>query len=533
MGAEAPAPIAEGNLRTTPFAHVLIYVLGKGMNGTLVVWPEPDAEGNRPRGQHRLLFANGLPIAARYRERATAIDRGMLELFTLVDAPYAFYDQDLVGDSQTVLKGRVDSLAIIAAALRGSARTDAVEAVLQGLGEDPLRIRHGAELDRFRFERGEQAFIDMVRAAPASATQIIAEWGDARMARRLLYLLAITRSVEPAISEPAPSNSYIEEVFQDMPVPSEMPADDLGSSSVPPARPASSAAPAPASGAPAAASSVPHASDSRRQLEAPEDPPEAPEDLSPELKDRWKKLADRARRLDRQNFFQILGVSRDGDEDAVQDAYVVMVKSVHPDRLPAELAPLKPWAENLFHFATRAKETLTSPTQRAEYVRSVQAGGGTPASERKVNAIVQAALDYQKAEVLFRRKEWDAALELLEGAVELNPDEGDFYAMEAWILFNKYKGDSAPFRRILDALDRALELRPQSDSAHFYKGMVLKRQGLGRKSLTHFRKAAELNPRNLEAVREVRLATMRGTRTSTPPTKKDEDGFLSKLFKKK
>ena len=61
-------------------------------------------------------------------------------------------------------------------------------------------------------------------------------------------------------------------------------------------------------------------------------------------------------------------------------------------------------------------------------------------------------------------------------------------------------------------------------------------QGHFDEALTHFRRAAEINPRNLDAARRVRLAEMRARASQAPETPPEDDpgnGFLSKLFARK
>src|SRR5690606_38348090 len=73
--------------------------------------------------------------------------------------------------------------------------------------------------------------------------------------------------------------------------------------------------------------------------------------------------------------------------------------------------------------------------------------------------------------------------------------------------------------RVIEMLayaDRALALNPDSDRAHFYRAMILRRAGREAEALASFEKAATLNPRNLDAVREVRLAKMRGADVQAP-----------------
>jgi len=547
---DAPTPKAEGNLAQRPFAHLLLYVHQQKLSGTLAVWPEQD--GAPVRGQDRILVADGAPVAGRLLEPSSALDRGLLPLFGRRDAPWAFYELDLVGRGDGVVGGQVDPYALVAASLRGVTREDAVEAILGRFGEARLRLRPGLDLQRFRLTPQEQGFIELVRAEPQTAGELIRLAKDERMAKRLLYLLAITKGLEPwegtrhKSSHSGAASSLRRQGTQ--PGTRRPTAEgDGGAATAPPsasaAGAASSAGATPAASPPASAGpagpSAPAGRPSgppKKRGGEPEPPPDPPDDLDPELVHRWNQITMRARSLEEQNYYQMLGVSKDASTSTIQEAYFELVKRWHPDRLPPELSDLRPWVDRIFHFLTEAKEALSDEETRAEYLKQVQAGGGTPKAEREVEAIVTAAMEFQKVEVLVRRREWEQALEILKEAQELAPDDPDYTAMEGWILFQEHPGKDAPYERMHRCFDRALELNPNSARAHHYKASTLKRQGDEDGALKHFKKAADLDPKNLEAVREVRLATMRGRTSKPPPGKKGakkDDGLISKLFKKK
>jgi hypothetical protein len=66
--------------------------------------------------------------------------------------------------------------------------------------------------------------------------------------------------------------------------------------------------------------------------------------------------------------------------------------------------------------------------------------------------------------------------------------------------------------------------------------MLLKRVQRDAEAIKDFRRAYDLNPRNVDAQREVRLAEMRGTAGTTAAKKKkaeeEKGGLFGKLFKK-
>ena len=496
---ELPEPLAQGDLAKTPFAHLLLYVERQALNGTLVVW-KPEAGDERPK-QDRIRFESGVPVAGRLIETASRLERAMLPLFARTDGPYAFYaDTDLVGGGESVREGKVDLLPLITASLRGSSRDDVVATVVRGFGDAKLRFRHGVDLASLGLLPEELTTLELLRAEPVSAERL-AEMSPlpARMVLRLVYLLALTKSIE---------------------------AWD-GAETV-------------QSGQPSPARSVPPEDEKKRDEKrekkkqrdeakgknkgAPEPPPPPPPGLSTEHRKLWEEIAARAVAIDTETYYDMLDVPRDASAAAIQKAYFGHVKKWHPDRVPKELDGIRSHAEMIFRHLTRAQETLTDENIRGRYLAAVQDGGGTPEADRAMNAIVGAAMEFRKVEILMRRREWDAALKIVDDCIDAIPDDPDYHATRGWLLFQM--GDEARRFDVMTSLDRALAITEAHDKGHFYKGMVLKRQNKHEQALVHLTRAAELNPKNIEAVREVRIAQMRD-----PDTKKGGgDSFFGKLF---
>jgi tetratricopeptide (TPR) repeat protein len=519
----APTSIAEGTLAETPFAHVLLSIERRALGGTLAVWPEDGS-----RGQDRVLFEAGKVVAARVLEPAAALVPGLLPLFGRTRAPYAFYAEDLVGDGEGVLRGAIPTEALLATGLRVHPREDIAARVLAGHAERPLRLPSGGELAGLGLLPNERAIVELLLAGPASVERLVARSGDPATARRVLYLLTITKKLAPhdaaaprdELAAAAPRESTPSGRFTAVPEP-------------PPER-ASAAPPRPLTPS------------------APEAPPSPPAGLAPELRARWAEIADLAEAMDDYNHFQLLGVTEAASVDEVHAAYAERVKRLHPDRLPRELAPLAPTCQRVFHQLTEAKKALADAEARMAHVKAIRSGGGTPAHDRKLAAIVGAAMEFQKVEVLVRQRRYEDALALLDRVLSVAPEEPDYLARKAWVLFLLHPEKRGPFaQQILALTDRALAKNERHEQAHFTKASMLKRQGHPEAALEHFRLAEKANPKNIDAAREVRLAEMRsreggaarsrGATTSNEaarsrgaaPEKSQDAGLLQKLFGKK
>ncbi len=277
--------------------------------------------------------------------------------------------------------------------------------------------------------------------------------------------------------------------------------------------------------------------------------PASQRELTVEQKALKQKIVERAAGITAQNYFAMLGVEENAPVDVVQKAFIGLAKIWHPDRLPGALAEVKDECSKVFSHLTEAHATLTDPGRRTDYVRVLKEGGATPDEQALVHAVLEASTLFQKAEFHLKRNDMAAALDHVKRAHDLDPEQADYLALLTWIESQSPQclGKEKTLEMIL-VLDRALKKNPNCERAYFYRAMLWKRAEDHKKAYNDFKKASELNPRNLDAAREVRLHKMRGegslaTQTSggggpSPPPKKPSPGneglgsLFGKLFKK-
>jgi tetratricopeptide (TPR) repeat protein len=96
--------------------------------------------------------------------------------------------------------------------------------------------------------------------------------------------------------------------------------------------------------------------------------------------------------------------------------------------------------------------------------------------------------------------------------------------------------DDDVIEEIRGLLRKTFAINPDHVHGHFVRAHLLKRRGQHDKALKHFKKVAKLDPKNLEAAREVRVGTMRQSRgrSSAPPPRRDgkRPSLFGKFFKK-
>lgn len=543
MPSSVPKPLAEGALSANPFGHVLLSIQKKGLSGTLAVWPDDDEPG-----QDRVLFRSGVPAVGRFMETAPSLERGLLSIFTRQRGPYAFYEADLVGDGEGTVRGSVDVFGLLATALRGDVPQDAVTRVIRKLGTERQRIKTGAPIGRFSLQSNEKAFVELMRAEPATAAILIEQFGDPKVARRMVYLLAITDCLEVYRPVSQQKLRAVSSSAGERPSRPSSPAfsERVSSGSMktptrrssPPGGRRTSSSPAGDSVLPTSISNLPPAKTLSGEIVAPRDlPPPPPSGLADEHRERWEEASRVIGMMDRQNYFEMLGVKESADAKDVRSKYMSLAKKWHPDRLPPDLADLRPWVEEIFHLFTVARDTLANDKSRIDYQKTVMQGGGTPESERKLNVMVEAAINFQKVDVLVKRRRYDEALQICDEAMEVVRKEADYPAMKAWILLLKHGVDDEDIaNEIRSLLKSTFKLNTDHVHGHFVRAHFLKRMGDHDKALKHFKKVAKLDPKNLEAIREVRVATMRLSRgrSSAPPPAagRKRPSIFGKFFKK-
>jgi tetratricopeptide (TPR) repeat protein len=201
---------------------------------------------------------------------------------------------------------------------------------------------------------------------------------------------------------------------------------------------------------------------------------------------------------------------------------------------------------------SEAHATLIDPQKRENYSLLLADGSGSPETQAKVAKVVDAATTFQKAEVCLRRGDLAQAEALCKTALDADATQPDYLAMMAWLLAQKPDHQSPEkTAQSIVMLTNAISMNARCEKAYFWRGMLLKRVGKAAAAMRDFRHAVDLNPRNIDAAREVRLYTMRGGRLSTgaPPKVESESppkrsspmpakpddgksGLFDRLFKK-
>ncbi|MFL5274873.1 MAG: DnaJ domain-containing protein [Myxococcales bacterium] len=213
----------------------------------------------------------------------------------------------------------------------------------------------------------------------------------------------------------------------------------------------------------------------------------------------------RAARLDRSNAYERLSISPSASQEHIRQAYITAAKRFHPDRAAGNpaLAAVLPQLQALFAALKEAHDHISTPEARKLYDERIRGASAKSAGSRKE----EAALALKMGDVLFKKRDFEAAIVKLRRAVELDPT-GDSLAALAWALTNDPKSPPAAKEEALALIPKALRSEGTTARTYYVAG-VLYRSKDPKGSAECFRKAVELDPSHADASLELRLLEMR------------------------
>jgi tetratricopeptide (TPR) repeat protein len=230
-------------------------------------------------------------------------------------------------------------------------------------------------------------------------------------------------------------------------------------------------------------------------------PPAAPQAAPPADDARRLELKAVIERAASKDLFARMGLaSREASPEQIRQAFLEHARKYHPDRIGAELEDLRLQLTEAFARLNEANDILSKPERRADWVRRNPVRD--PTSGRKLK---DAKLELRKGDSALERRDFSSARTCYEEALQSDPTP-DAMAALAWILlFDPQHPDPEQAKDLLDAALTA----PKCDRALYVSGVLLRVAGDEVRAKARFEQAIQLNPRNAEAQRELRILSRR------------------------
>jgi curved DNA-binding protein CbpA len=212
--------------------------------------------------------------------------------------------------------------------------------------------------------------------------------------------------------------------------------------------------------------------------------------------DHRSKVIELLRNVGVLNHYELLGVGRHQDEQAIHQAYVTVARLAHPSHaeklgLGGKTAAL----DLLFEAATEAYLVLSHPDRRRAYDRDLSPEvGGSPASEERRREKAGIAREmYGRARRMAMEHEFQAVIELMRQAVQLDP-KAEYYALLGQVQRRNPQWKAGAVASYRDAV----RCRPDDADLRLSFAQILEEMGDRKQAGVQYRAALELRPNDFK-----------------------------------
>jgi hypothetical protein len=208
-------------------------------------------------------------------------------------------------------------------------------------------------------------------------------------------------------------------------------------------------------------------------------------------------------RLEKATHYDALGVDRKAATAAdVKRSFVLLARDLHPDTVtdPAQ-GELRAIKERLFARVNEAAHILGDDVRRKEYDKELEGDK----KEVDVGRIFDAEDKFQRAEIFIKARKYKEGLQVLDEAIVLNPDEAEFYAWRGYARFLLAQDRKAAFEDCATDIRKAIKMLDRCVPAYLFLGQMQKVIGDAKGASASFQKVLQLDDRNVEAQRELRM----------------------------
>lgn len=196
------------------------------------------------------------------------------------------------------------------------------------------------------------------------------------------------------------------------------------------------------------------------------------------------------------NYYQILNVPKTSNGDDIKKAYFNLARRFHPDRFDREVqAAYRDQIDEVFDTITTAYRTLINKEKRKAY----DAGVGAAHPDEPQDLLKRADIKFRQGKTLYGQERYDDAVVLLEEAVRLRKNKGDFH-----LLLAMAESKIPAYRKKAEEdFLKAINLESWNPEGYVGLGFLYKNEGLLTKASRQFKKALETDPDHKLAQQEL------------------------------
>ncbi len=194
------------------------------------------------------------------------------------------------------------------------------------------------------------------------------------------------------------------------------------------------------------------------------------------------------------NYYELLGVSPQASKEEIERAYHRLVAEFDPAKYSqVDLGTDHPKLEEVVSRFRQAYQVLADPELRKDYDRRLAQASGFRADP------LEGELRFREGEVHLKEGRCREAVESFRQATLVDPDVADYHAYLAWAKFCGASDKSALVQETKQALEKVLQMDPDSVAAHYFLGRLHGETGSQAEALRHLERVLDMDPEHEEA----------------------------------
>jgi len=188
-------------------------------------------------------------------------------------------------------------------------------------------------------------------------------------------------------------------------------------------------------------------------------------------------------RLNRLSPFQLLDIDKISDQEKINKNYYKLTKEFHPDRYFESADPLL--RDKLTAIFDALKEAYTTITDKIK--KEVR--------KKEIPSAAKGEEHFNRGVEAFKKSHFKKAIDLFKSATEIDPRNARYWSYLSLSL-SKISG---MLEDAEGALLEAIKLEPDNADHYANLGLINLRQGVKKKARSQFKKALNIDPKNIKA----------------------------------
>jgi curved DNA-binding protein CbpA len=235
------------------------------------------------------------------------------------------------------------------------------------------------------------------------------------------------------------------------------------------------------------------------------------------------ELASLANGMQNKDHYATLDVPSTADDDEIRAAYATLTKQAHSDRFHGASSSVRQLASQVFDRIAQAHAAIATASARQSYAEELSRGRRVAEVEDEGRRALQAETEFQRGEKLVATRDYEGALLCFGRAMENFPSEGEYRSHYGWCLHLCHPDNEVMLNEALEHCREGLKLAKDREKPYLLLGRLYKATGKVVAAKKMFMRAVAIRPQCVEAMRELRIMSMR----------RDKDkGVLKRIFRR-